>query len=324
MEFSLPVKRGLAENSPTRRLSPMPIHLPPISRRRFLGQTLAATAALLAAGTLEATTRKRRRHTWALLSDTHIAADRKTIAHDINMTDNLLAISSEIRASTELPEHLLIAGDCAYNRGQIEDYQTFVELLKPLRTDGIPIHLALGNHDHREHFLKIVKPPRPARRSPGDHYVTLIESERANWFLLDSLEKTLSTPGLLGEQQLKWLAETLDRHPTKPALIVVHHNPVTGQVQAALKDTDALFAVLAPRKQVKAYFFGHTHRWNLSRHESGIHLVNLPTTAYVPDKTRATGWVQASLETEGITLELRCLEKNHPEHGRKTDLQWRA
>ena len=77
--------------------------------------------------------------------------------------------------------------------------------------------------------------PRPL----ADHNVALIETPRANWFVLDSLEKTLSTPGLLGKSQLAWLARTLDEHPDKPALVMVHHNLLfPGDLKAGLKDTE--------------------------------------------------------------------------------------
>ena len=60
----------------------MPITLPPLSRRRFIGQSLVAGAALLLRprGFAAAATTKVDPHTWALLSDPHIAADRGKIA----------------------------------------------------------------------------------------------------------------------------------------------------------------------------------------------------------------------------------------------------
>ena len=69
--------------------------------------------------------------------------------------------------------------------------------------------------------------------------------------MLDSLEATLSTPGLLGQEQLDWLAAALDANPGKPALVLLHHNPATSGHVGGLKDTEALFEVIRPRKQVK-------------------------------------------------------------------------
>lgn len=60
-------------------------------------------------------------------------------------------------------------------------------------------------------------------------------------------------------------------------------------------------AVLLARKQVKAWLFGHSHRWRTDKHED-LHLVNLPTMAYVFDKAQPAGWGDAQLRPDGMTL----------------------
>jgi len=100
--------------------------------------------------------------------------------------------------------------------------------------------------------------------------------------VLDSLEATNSTPGLLGEEQRAWLARALDENSDKPALVVVHHNLTPpGDSNPSLKDSEQLLEIIRPRRHVKAYIFGHTHDWGIKQDASGIHLVNLPPTAYV-------------------------------------------
>jgi len=149
----------------------------------------------------------------------------------------------------------------------------------------------------------------------------------ANWFILDSLIKTRTTPGLLGEEQRVWLAAALDANSDKPALIMIHHQPgsvVNGKPGNGLEDAAELFAVLRPRRQVKAYFFGHTHRWEVRQDESGIHLINLPTTAYLFDAGQPNGWVHATVRAESARLELRCLDRAHKDHGQVVNLSWRT
>jgi len=51
--------------------------------------------------------------------------------------------------------------------------------------------------------------------------------------------------------------------------------------------------------------------------------VNLPTTAYVFDKAQPSGWVDAQVRADGITLRLSALDRQHPAHGRCVDLAWR-
>jgi 3',5'-cyclic AMP phosphodiesterase CpdA len=153
--------------------------------------------------------------------------------------------------------------------------------------------------------------------------VSLLRTPHANWFILDSLETTNSTPGLLGRAQLDWLASTLDENPGKPALVLVHHNPgLTGNM--GLKDTAAFLEIIRPRRQVKAYIYGHTHTWRVEKDSSDIHLVNLPPVAYVFQEGQPSGWVRMSLKADSMRLELRCVDTTHKDHRQVVDLKWRV
>jgi 3',5'-cyclic AMP phosphodiesterase CpdA len=300
----------------------MPIHLPPISRRQFLVRSLAGGAALALSPSLLADAKRTDPNSWALLADAHLAADRNLVARDINMTDHFTKVSAELLALPKRSAGVFVAGDCAYNSGQTGDYRQVADLLKPIREGQMPVHLALGNHDNRERFWEALPEEKATQRALVDRQVALLRTPRANWLVLDSLEETLSTPGLLGRAQLDWLAGALDANRDKPALVMIHHNPgLTGNV--GLKDTSALFAVIRPRKQVKAYIFGHTHAWNVWQDQSGIHLINLPPVAYVFEPGQPAGWVHAMLEREGMQLELRCVDPAHKSHGQVHKLQWR-
>jgi 3',5'-cyclic-AMP phosphodiesterase len=302
----------------------MPIHLPPISRRKFLARSLAGAAGLALGPELLAAAKGTDPDSWALLSDIHIAADPALVARKINMTDHLRKVSEEVLALPKRPAGVFITGDCAYNSGQLADYAHVTGLLEPIRKDQMPIHLTLGNHDNRERFWEALKQEKAAKRPLADRQVALIKTPRANWFVLDSLEETLSTPGLLGQEQLDWLAHALDANPGKPALVLIHHNPGVMATVGGLKDSEALFDVIRPRKQVKAYIFGHTHFWNVYQDPSGIHLINLPPVAYVFIEGMPAGWAHATLAADGMRLECRCLDTTHPAHAQVHNLHWRA
>ncbi len=302
----------------------MPIHLPTISRRQFLLRTLAGGAAVALSPSLLAAAKRTDPHSWALLSDTHLAADTSRVARGINMTEHFQAVSRELLALPKCPAGVFITGDCAYNSGQTGDYRQLANLLDPIRQGQMPVHLALGNHDNRERFWDALQEEKAARRPLADRQVALLSTPRANWFMLDSLETTLATPGLLGQEQLTWLATALDTNKRKPALLLFHHNPGTVANIGGLKDTDALFEVIRPRRQVKACIFGHTHFWSVKQDESGIHLVNLPPVAYVFQPGEPAGWVHATLERKGMRLELRCLDHSHKAHGQVVQLPWRT
>ena len=129
----------------------MPIEWGTISRRRFLGQaglglaTLSAWPGRLPAGKTESST-------VALLSDTHIAADPKTMRGDVNMSDHFNQVRKELLECPSQPSSVLINGDCAFLDGQAGDYQTLIDHLAPIRTAGKATVLNLGNHDDRSSF----------------------------------------------------------------------------------------------------------------------------------------------------------------------------
>lgn len=302
----------------------MPIHLAPINRRRFLARTLTAAAGLALAPPLVAAQKATEPDFWALLSDTHIAADRARFAHGCNMADHLTAVTRDLLAQDTLPAGVFVTGDCAYEEGLTGDYAAFTGLIRPLREDGMTVHLMLGNHDNRERFWDALAFEKNAPRPLADRQTAMAPANRANWYMLDSLEKTHSTPGLLGEEQLHWLARSLDANQDKPALILVHHNPgMLGKIDG-LRDTEALFKVLRPRKQVKIVIYGHTHDWHIRRDESGIHMVNLPPTAYVFEGNKPSGWVRATLGDDRMQIELRCVDPKHPLNGETKTLFWRV
>jgi 3',5'-cyclic AMP phosphodiesterase CpdA len=302
----------------------MPLHLVPISRRRFLAAALAAGAGVLGWRAAGADDRAADADRWVLTADTHIAADRDLVHLDTRMADNLARVVAAVTALEPRPAGLLLDGDAAYNKGEPGDYRLLAELLKPLTDAGLPAHITLGNHDHREHFRTGLA--QAAAGSPlVSHHVSVVETNRVNWFLLDSLDKVNATPGTLGEEQVTWLTKALDARPGKPALVVVHHNPQwTAPAQrTGLVETERLFGVLVPRKQVKAVFFGHTHRWHRDRHE-GIHLVNLPPVGYVFAKEMPNGWVDVRLRAGAAVLKLHALDPKHPQDGETVELAWRS
>ncbi|QNN21824.1 hypothetical protein HED60_05900 [Planctomycetales bacterium ZRK34] len=303
----------------------MSIHLQPLTRRRFIAAAAASVPGLMSLRYLHAADRDP--NLFALLSDTHVPERPDIPARGVNMTENFQRVAAELVAHPQSPAAVLINGDCAYLKGLPADYANLAGLLDPLRAAGLPVHLNLGNHDHREQIIQSLAKYRPADQPVPGRRITVLQTERVNWFMLDTLDKVNVTPGLLGEPQIKWLGEALDAHADKPAIIYAHHDPVfklpEGRRNTGLVDTDAFFNVIAPRRHVKAYVFGHTHRWE--HHErDGIHLINLPPTAYVFRKDLPNGWVAAAVKPDGIKMTLHTLDKDHKQDGEVVDLKWRA
>lgn len=294
----------------------MPIHLPPLSRRSFLKRSALAAAALWPATNLFAARKRTNPHSWAMLADTHIAANPAQLGRGLNMTDHLAQACREILALDTAPAGMIVHGDCAFSTGQTGDYEQLLKLLDPVRQSKLPVHLALGNHDHRERFYHVVR--QKAASSVPDKHVSLVKSDRVNFFILDSLNEIPSNPGLLGRQQLQWLHTSLDKHRTKPAVVVVHHNP------NRLLDAEELIDVMDRRKHVKAMFHGHIHAWWLRETPGGVHMVNLPPVSYPTNPDGPTGWVHATFARDGVRLDVHCTNSNDPLHRSIHELKWRA
>ena len=306
----------------------MPFHLPPVSRRSFLAGSMAAASTLLLGDNLWAAddTESARPdpHRFALLSDIHIAADPAAVLRNVMMAEHLKKVVAEVATLSSRPAAAAINGDLALGTGEAGDYATLVDLLKPLRAAGVPVHLGLGNHDHRDNFRAALPEADRVATPLKARHAYVIESPRANWFLLDSLVDTNKVPGTVGDEQRRWLAAELDARRNKPAIVMVHHNPDREDpTRGGLTDTVAMLDLLGSRKQAKALIFGHTHRWSFAE-EAGLHLINLPAVAYVFRAGDPSGWVDVNLNERGATLELRCVDPTHRQHGEKHELKWRA
>jgi 3',5'-cyclic AMP phosphodiesterase CpdA len=238
------------------------------------------------------------------------------------MAANLEACVSEVLGQARKIAGVIVNGDCAHISGLQADYETLRPLLQPLTEAQIPVHLLMGNHDDRVTFAAAMG--RAAATVVESRFVAVQESPLVNWFLLDSLDEVNVTPGRLGEVQLAWLAKELDARTDKPAIVVVHHNIVKEPQITALQDSAALLALVRPRRQVKACFFGHIHHWEQTVDESGLHVVSLPPTSYVFRPESPNGWVRAVPRRDGMDLELRCLNVRHPQHGEVKKLAWRV
>jgi 3',5'-cyclic AMP phosphodiesterase CpdA len=303
----------------------MPITLPPISRRGFLKGVLATgAAALLPRDLWGASQSPLDVNRLALLSDIHIHANRAEICRNANMFECFAASSKKILALDALPANVLINGDCAFRSGEPNDYATLIEALTPLREGGLPVHLGLGNHDHRANLTAacgVADHRIPALR---DHRVMLLPLPTADWYILDSLKVTHTTPGTLGPDQLAWLKRSLDARSNRPAVIMLHHQPQNhaNEKITGLTDTAELLAIVLPRRQVKAVLFGHTHVWeNYTR--DGLHFINLPSNAYAFREGPPTGWVDAQLTPRGMFLQLHTQTAKHPQNKQLIEFPWR-
>jgi len=311
----------------------MPLHLGLQTRRSFLRDLSVSGAAVVVSAKLcvsELVASDEAAATdeqfFALLADTHISESPDGVARGINMTDNLNSVVAQLGKLPIRPANLIINGDCALSKGTPGEYHNFGNCLKPLDELGIQVHLTMGNHDDRdvlyEHFAagRLESHPIPVK------HVSIIESQFANWFLIDTLVRPGIALGEVGVDQLQWLTKELDARADKPAIVMAHHNPQLvkpepGGHWMGIWDTDAFLEALQARKHVRALFYGHTHDWS-HRKLDDLQLVNLPAVSYVFNENTPNGWVSARLDKEAMHLTLNTLDPEHAKAGQEVEILW--
>lgn len=286
------------------------LHLP---RRQFLRSVLAAgvAPAVRSPAVQDKGTR------WALLSDTHVPGDPNMIARGFRPYDNAKrAIEEAVRIA---PDGIAICGDLARTSGLAADYESLRKLLERV-PDDMPVAMAMGNHDDRDNFRKVFSSaPGNAAKVPQRH-VLILKSGGIRLVILDSLLFTNKNPGLLGVVQRTWLREYLQNGDGSPVLLFLHH-PLADN-DGALLDADRFLTLITPFRQVKAVFYGHSHRYGFEQADD-IHIVNVPATGYHFDDAQPVGWVEANFNTEGADLKLHAFAGDTTGDASIKSLRWR-
>jgi len=302
----------------------MPVHLNVLSRRKFL-QVAGASVLFCSRGNATAQAADIDSDLIYILNDTHIGGKHP---ENSPVPSHLRQVVDQLVALPKKPACVIINGDLVLMKGLPEDYRHFARLVQPLQDAGIETHLTLGNHDNREAFYEVMNEQKPKNPVIESRHLTIVESRYANFFLLDSLQKTMVTSGIIGEEQRQWLASVLDRFQAKPAIIVTHHNPRLGgdpvHFPGGLIDSQELWDVIGPRRWVKAFIHGHIHDRSYAEHQ-GIHILNTPATSFVADPAKSTtGWTTARLTENGATLTTQTTDAAHPWNHQTKVLTWRS
>jgi hypothetical protein len=122
------------------------------------------------------------------------------------------------------------------------------------------------------------------------------------------------------------LTQALQARADKPAIVMAHHTPqfeppAEGKPWGGIKDTADFLALLAEYSHVKAFIFGHSHNWSITKRDA-IQLINLPPVAYVFAAGKPNGWVLAETSAKGLHLELRTVDPAHKQNGERVELAW--
>jgi len=255
---------------------------------------------------------------WALLSDTHIPADRALQNRGFFITQNLDKLLPQVVKSK--PDGIGITGDIALTRGLPEDYVVAKEYVEQMAKIA-PVYMALGNHDNYKNFTAAFPATPGEKASVKGKHITVVNVAPIRLIFLDSLQITNNTAGLLGQAQRNWLDQYLKESDNTPTLLLLHHT--FGESDGALLDDIRFFRIVTAQRKVKAIIYGHSHNYNFNK-QSDLDLINLPSTAYNFAASVPVGWVDATFTASGAKFKLHAIAGNKADDGKVTELTWRS
>lgn len=167
----------------------------------------------------------------------------------------LAKVVEQIVSMKPLPRNVIALGDLAYLTGRTEEYERLKTILAPIEEAGITMTLGMGNHDRRDNFGKVF-PEQAAKSRMKDRYVYVVETPKADFIVLDSLQqgeddKTWITPGAISDEERAWLVQTLATYQDKPVFVSSHHPISETLIQKELLACPCC----------RGYIYGHNHRW---------------------------------------------------------------
>jgi 3',5'-cyclic-AMP phosphodiesterase len=290
---------------------------PKISRQSFLRISTALFAGGIASRySFSSNDTERERLTrFTLLSDTHIPANKDEEYRGFRPYKNLETVLGQI--PTTNPQMALLCGDAARLAGLVDDYQALKTILT--EHNAPPTAIALGNHDDRDNFRRVFEPATNADTSVSGKHISIVEAAHVRWVVLDSLLYVDRVAGLLGKAQRNWLANYLAAHTDKPTLLMVHHT--LGDEDGELLDASFLKQLAAQNSHVQAIFYGHSHVFDIKKHEH-VHLVNLPAVGYNFSDKQPVGWMSAQTAHDNITLTLHTIGGDESQNGKSFELKF--
>ena len=253
----------------------------------------------------------------AFLADIHAGADKKCSVARRKFKETV----DEILAMRPLPRNVLVFGDIAYRCGLGEDYDFSRPLFRKLEDAGIAVTIGMGNHDRRENFWACF-PEQKAKSLLDDRCVYVVETPRADFIVLDSLQQgedttTWITPGALDDRQRAWLGDRLSKYTGKPVLVMAHHPIHETLVRDLLLDSPSCCG----------YIHGHDHVWQTGWQRKNYSEYSLLPTLCVPSTGHwgDIGYTLLKMGNDSATASLREFEFFFPhpvEKGEARPPQW--
>ncbi len=211
--------------------------------------------------------------TFLQLSDLHLAPPGQFLS-GVDPMRQMQGVLTRIKQLDVVPAFIVVSGDLI-DDGSAASYEVVNEVLKELSGGGTPVLLALGNHDDRTTFRRVVLGMEPSDDLGPYHHSQLIDGLRV--IVLDSTIPG-DVGGALGSTQLAWLEAQLGDPAPRGNLIVLHH-PCRLVASAhhypafIVREAAALESIVAQHgDRVVGVLAGHSHQANSAPFGGTLHV----------------------------------------------------
>ncbi|MGB2078304.1 MAG: 3',5'-cyclic-AMP phosphodiesterase [Vibrio sp.] len=206
------------------------------------------------------------------ITDTHLFESPQDELLGVNTLNSFHAVLEQVQAKHADMDALLMTGDVSQDHTQAS-YLRFEEAITALDIDA-PCYWLPGNHDDQSFMFPSLLDSRICQ----DKLVQLNDAWQA--ILLDSQVRGVPH-GVLCDEQLAFLEQSLTEQPDKFSFILLHHHPLLAQSDwldnHCLKNSQALWQLLSRFPNAKIMVCGHIHQEMNILHQ-GVTVMSTPST----------------------------------------------
>src|SRR5579872_290065 len=195
----------------------------------------------------------------AQITDLHVVARDRLCYRQVPTNPQLAEAVAHINGLAPRPDVVIASGDLT-DHGREDEYELLREILAPLT---MPVLVIPGNHDRRDALMKTFADTAymPRAGVPFVHYA--IEEFPVRLVGLDTTVPE-HHHGMMCEERLRWLDDTLSAQPDRATMIFMHHPPfrtgINWMDSSGLHGGRAMEEIVARHRNVIRVTAGHIHR----------------------------------------------------------------
>lgn len=219
-----------------------------------------------------------------VMSDLHLVGPGE-VSHGLDTEARMREAVRSVNEQHSDFDFCVLAGDLA-DHGEIPAYEVLKDVVADIK---IPVHIMLGNHDHRDRFKVVFG---NGHDDENGHIQKVIDTKGHRVILLDSYEPG-AVHGVLCAQRLRWLEARLDEAMDRPIIIVIHHQANDLHTDADLSKLDKagdFIEIVKRHPDVRQIIAGH------------VHFASSGTYQGLPFSTLAGNSYDVSIHIEGMPV----------------------